>query len=501
LKTSLISLFLVVPLLLLPATVGGAVFDPDDDGDIDLIDYQGFVGCFGGPAYPVSDPCAEFFDENGDSYVDLYDFLGFQLVFGQECREDSHCDDGNPCTINTCVDHKCQTSFAPDTTECRASAGDCDAVEYCTGTSADCPEDEFLPGGTECRADAGDCDVPEYCTGSSADCPVDLFEPEGTPCPDELFCNGEETCDASGWCQPGEYPCTDPDFPYCDEAEDECIAQPIVTTKTQLAGNSLGKYPFFEYVKAFNEDATVEVGIDPTRFPEIVGQTCDIYVVEAKTGGQWVGDPSLVDVTTDGAQTEAFGGTTVQENTFTVVGPYELDSAVYDELTGDYTGLGAAYDVVLDCNQNALLDGGDYIDGYGREAGLYLVYDTSAQGPLAVTESATYSVGPVFGIPTNKVMEEVYYPTNIESMGELPLVIVSRGNGHVYTWYDHIGFHMASYGYIVMSHDNNTEPGVLSASLTTLGHTDAFLDQLDTCLLYTSPSPRDRTRSRMPSSA
>ena len=28
-----------------------------------------------------------------------------------------------------------------------------------------------------------------------------------------------------------------------------------------------------------------------------------------------------------------------------------------------------------------------------------------------------------------------------------------------------------------------------------------FLEQLDSCLLYTSPSPRDRTRSRMPSSA
>ena len=26
-------------------------------------------------------------------------------------------------------------------------------------------------------------------------------------------------------------------------------------------------------------------------------------------------------------------------------------------------------------------------------------------------------------------------------------------------------------------------------------------DQMNTCLLYTSPSPRDRTRSRMPSSA
>ena len=27
------------------------------------------------------------------------------------------------------------------------------------------------------------------------------------------------------------------------------------------------------------------------------------------------------------------------------------------------------------------------------------------------------------------------------------------------------------------------------------------IDKIDTCLLYTSPSPRDRTRSRMPSSA
>ena len=28
-----------------------------------------------------------------------------------------------------------------------------------------------------------------------------------------------------------------------------------------------------------------------------------------------------------------------------------------------------------------------------------------------------------------------------------------------------------------------------------------FISELDICLLYTSPSPRDRTRSRMPSSA
>ena len=33
------------------------------------------------------------------------------------------------------------------------------------------------------------------------------------------------------------------------------------------------------------------------------------------------------------------------------------------------------------------------------------------------------------------------------------------------------------------------------------GYTDAQKDIIYSCLLYTSPSPRDRTRSRMPSSA
>jgi hypothetical protein len=270
------------------------------------------------------------------------------------------------------------------------------------------------------------------------------------------------------------------DFDLFQQVFDEQTG-PDILIPVELAGNTLGEYPFFEYVKAFNEDAPVRLAIDPTRFPEIVGQTCDIYVVDAKTVGQWLADSSLADVTAGGAQTESFGGTTIQENTFTVTGAYELDSAVYDDLTGDYTGLGAAYDMVIDCNQNGQLDSGDYIDGLSKDAGLYIVHDTAVQGPLAVTEllySIDVAVGASFGIPSNKLAEDLYYPTDIASMGELPLVIVSRGNGHQYIWYDHIGYHMASYGYVVMSHDNNTEPGVMQASLTTLGHTDAFLDQL-----------------------
>ena len=42
----------------------------------------------------------------------------------------------------------------------------------------------------------------------------------------------------------------------------------------------------------------------------------------------------------------------------------------------------------------------------------------------------------------------------------------------------------------------------LGATVTLRGETMyEFLDRLVSCLLYTSPSPRDRTRSRMPSSA
>ena len=246
-----------------------------------------------------------------------------------------------------------------------------------------------------------------------------------------------------------------------------------VSTAVQLAGNSLGDYPYFEYVKAFNEDATIEVAIDPTRFPQIVDQTCDIYVVQAKTGGEWWVDPSLVDVTPGGPQTETFGGSTIQEHTFTVTGPYDLDSDAG-------IGLGVGYDVVLDCDQDGQLGGGDYIDGLGNEAGLYVVHDTTQPGPLAVTEIQYSVVGPVFGIPTTCTDQNTFYPTDIASLGQLPLIVIGHGGTHLYTWFDHFGYHFASYGYIVMSHENNTAPGVQSASLTTLGHTEAIIDQQDT---------------------
>ena len=61
-------------------------------------------------------------------------------------------------------------------------------------------------------------------------------------------------------------------------------------TKTELAGNAISDYPYFEYIKAINFNDNVEIAIDPTRFPAIAGQTCDIYVVAAKKTTQWDAD-------------------------------------------------------------------------------------------------------------------------------------------------------------------------------------------------------------------
>ena len=236
-------------------------------------------------------------------------------------------------------------------------------------------------------------------------------------------------------------------------------AVPPPERQTQLAGNSLAQFPYFEYVKAFNVNSTVRAAVDPFRFPSIVGQTADIYIVDSKDAAQWASSPGLTDVA-GGPFTVTFSGASIQANTWLVAGANTLDADAG-------TGLGVGYDIVLDMNQNGLLDDVDYIDGLGDEAGLYAVHDTTQSGPLAVTE-IIYSGGSWLG-------QDLYYPTDIGSMGLLPLVVISHGNGHDYQWYDHIGNHLASYGYIVMSHENNTGPGIETASTTTLTNTDYII--------------------------
>ncbi len=236
----------------------------------------------------------------------------------------------------------------------------------------------------------------------------------------------------------------------------------------QLAGKELASYPYFQFVDAFNEGSAINIAVDPSRLP-VAGKTADIYVVEAKTRTEWLADTSLADVT-GGYQTEAFTAGTIQDNTFTISGGEGLSADAG-------LGFGHPYDIVLDFNQNGALDAGDYIDGYDNvEHGMYAIHDISAQGPETPIE-ATYTC-PNWDGTANYGGQNLFYPKNVSDMGELPLVIIGHGNGHQYIWYDHIGRHLASYGFIVMSHRNNTGPGPNAAALTTFEHTNIFIREI-----------------------
>jgi len=122
------------------------------------------------------------------------------MIIGTECRaSEGACDLAEVCDG---ASHFCPTDVK-STSLCRTSAGICDVPESCDGINNNCPSDSFLPDTTLCRALAGVCDAEEMCTGSDASCPTDTFASAGTPCYDELYCNGQETCDDSGHCQNG----------------------------------------------------------------------------------------------------------------------------------------------------------------------------------------------------------------------------------------------------------------------------------------------------------
>ncbi|MDF1800229.1 MAG: hypothetical protein P1V81_13700 [Planctomycetota bacterium] len=232
--------------------------------------------------------------------------------------------------------------------------------------------------------------------------------------------------------------------------------------QTELAGNSLAQRPFFEWIRAVNEGSTVEVAIDAIDHPTLVGQSVDLYVVPSKTAAEWDASGSLFDVSSGGAETVTISGGGIALNT------YIVDTGTLNGTLGAELGVG--YDVVVDVDQDGTLSPGDLIDGYGDQSGFYAVHDLVQPGPYAVTESI-YTGGAWKD-------QDTYYPTNIASLGKLPLIVISHGNGHNYQWYDHLGYHLASYGYVVMSHSNNTGPGIETASQTTLDNTDGFLGGL-----------------------
>jgi len=228
-----------------------------------------------------------------------------------------------------------------------------------------------------------------------------------------------------------------------------------------LTGAPRSVAPFWESADTFHEADAVTVALDPYRHRERVGLEFDAYIVPHRSPDEWAADPALSDAS-GGAETLTLAAGDISGDTWTL-----SDGALH---VGD--GLGQPYDVVLDFGRDGQLDPGDLIDGLDPErAGFYVLGDLSAAGPHAI-ESFDDTGGYFLG-------QRVYYPADIADMGELPLVVISHGNGHDYTWYDYLGDHLASWGYVVMAHQNDTGPGIETASETTIDNTDYLLSNLD----------------------
>jgi hypothetical protein len=244
-----------------------------------------------------------------------------------------------------------------------------------------------------------------------------------------------------------------------------------------LAARVLDEYPFADYARTFSVGVPIAVALDPSAVPAPVGMV-DAYIVASRTATQWAADPSLQDAR-GAPQVVSFpGGPSVADNT--------VDLDRLDLLEADAgESIGVAYDVVIDANGNGVLDAGDIIDGLGGPddpdgVGFWLFEDLTAPGPLATTRVDSYAVA-FPGIPADRTLQRLTYPSDVATRSNVPVVIISHGNGHDYRWYDYMHDHFASYGWVVMSHQNNASvPGIDLVSETTLRHTDAFYGSLAT---------------------
>ncbi len=240
----------------------------------------------------------------------------------------------------------------------------------------------------------------------------------------------------------------------CDGATVELISvRPPV-----MAGRSLPAPHTFEPSRLFRSDEQIQVALDPVEHAGRVGSSADLYMVRHRTPEQWLADPELVDGS-DGPESHEVQPGGRSDNLW-------LATAASLRVEG----LVDAWDLVLDFGQDGRLDPGDLIDGFGTGPAFSVAGDLSAPGPHAVVTE---------DLDEGQWLEQrLFAPDDLQSMEPAPLVVISHGNGHDFRWYDHIGEHLASWGFVVMSHKNNTEPGIQAASKTTLDNVDHLLGSL-----------------------
>ena len=220
--------------------------------------------------------------------------------------------------------------------------------------------------------------------------------------------------------------------------------------------------PFARVVNTFNVGEPVHVVITQEATANGDGPY-DLYVVEHKSDEAWTADPLLEDVRAGGPQTVSFNPLDAEAN----VVPLE-DAASLESTSGIRPG--HSYDLIIDLDGDGLLSDDDILDG-GDLPGLFIVGNLNNAGPLAVS-SFDYELDFWHTM-------RVFHPTELDGLGMRPLVVISHGWTHEFTYYDYLAEHLASYGYVVISHRNDVGYGAAeateTASQTALENIDTFL--------------------------
>jgi hypothetical protein len=225
-----------------------------------------------------------------------------------------------------------------------------------------------------------------------------------------------------------------------------------------LAAHVLPRAPGHLVVDLFRHDEPVDVVLDGHLLPDRAGLPADVWIVEHRLPSAWVDDPTLVDVG-DGPDPVTFPAVDATTSVHAWAPPLAV---------GD--GPPPAYDVVVDFGRDGRLDPGDLVDGFGRDPGFHVVGDLSRPGPYTPRMERIASSPPI----------ELWWPTDVPAEeGPRPLVMMAHGNGHDYRWYGFLGEHLASWGFVFASHVNNTDPGILTASTSTLNATNWMVNHED----------------------
>lgn len=246
-------------------------------------------------------------------------------------------------------------------------------------------------------------------------------------------------------------------------------------TMQPTSGRSMAEAPFFHEARLFRLDEQLEVRLPTEAHRDRVGAEYDVYVVPHQSLDEWVANPALENIA-DELQTRTLGGTDA-DNTFV---------AWATNMRVPRRSLVAEYDLVYDFDRDGELSPGDILDG-GNRVGFTVADDMSREGPHNAT-MISHSGG-------TWRRQEIFYPAAIASFDRpAPLVVISHGNGHEHTWYRHIARHLASWGMVVMSHSNQTGPGIVAASRTTLDNTDYFFEIHDSLANGVLTNRVDNTR-------